>query len=131
MIGAINFDFKINVIAFISHHLHFVFWGAVAVAYEFRPLEEIVVINDDATMNEKAGKYVVRFTNESRSSSFDEYLLLECRVNSDAAVGIDEIVHSSDRQNVYDLNGRRVDSSAKGVLILRTPDGKTRKILRK
>ena len=31
----------------------------------------------------------------------------------------------------YDLNGRRVGSDAKGVLILRQSDGTTRKIIRK
>ena len=83
---------------------------------------------------EKAGKYVIRFTNESRSSNYDEYLLLECRVNSDATVGIDELVNceSVNSKSLYDLSGRRVnDQSGRGVLILRTPDGKTRKIFRK
>ncbi len=88
----------------------------------------------------KAGKYIIRFTNESKSSNYDEYLLLECRINSDATVGIDKIAYSSDRQsvspsdrqNIHDLSGRSVDGhSAKGVLIIRTADGKTRKIFRK
>ena len=81
---------------------------------------------------EKAGKYVIRFSNESRSSSYDEYLLLECKVSIDATTGIHlppSTFHLS--PSTYDLNGRRVDSGAKGVLILRSADGTTRKILKK
>ena len=80
----------------------------------------------------KAGKYVISFTNESRSSSYDEYLLLECKVSADATgIATPFACDAHNVQGAYTLNGRRADSSDKGVLILRSADGKTRKIIKK
>ena len=44
-----------------------------------------------------------------------------------------ELVNTTNGESftVYDLNGRRVDNDAKGVLILRSADGKTRKVVKK
>ena len=81
---------------------------------------------------EKAGKYVIRFSNESRSSSYDEYLLLECKVSADATGIATPFAYDTHHvQGAYTLNGHRVGNDAKGVLILRSDDGTTRKILKK
>ena len=82
------------------------------------------------TVSQK-GKYIVSF--QAAGSGYQEYLLLDCRVTmmSDAT-GI-ELVNTINGESVavYDLNGRRVANDAKGMLILRTADGKARKVIKK
>ncbi len=60
-----------------------------------------------------------------------EFLLAECRVRCITLTGIREVGSEVATEGLYDLNGRRVSNEAKGVLILRSADGKTRKIIRK
>jgi hypothetical protein len=86
----------------------------------------------------KPGKYVVSFTNESNTANnFDEYLLLECRINFvSPPAGIIDLMADGEEPGielVYDLNGRRVDSRTigRGIRIVRTADGKTRKVVSK
>ena len=77
------------------------------------------------------GKYIVSF--KAAGTGYQEYLLLDCRISMvDEGTGI-QLVNMSNGEStaIYDMNGRRVDSSAKGVLILRSADGTTRKILKK
>ena len=82
------------------------------------------------TVSQK-GKYIVSF--QAAGSGYQEYLLLDCRVTmmSDAT-GI-ELVNTINGESVavYDSNGRRVANDAKGMLILRTADGKARKVIKK
>ena len=82
------------------------------------------------TVSQK-GKYIISF--QAAGSGYQEYLLLDCRVTmmSDAT-GI-ELVNTINGESVavYDLNGRRVANDAKGMLILRTADGKARKVIKK
>ena len=82
----------------------------------------------------KASNYVISFSNESQSSGLDEFLLLECRVNSVVASGIIATQQLSEgtATTVYDLSGRRVDNVRQGqMVIIRSADGKTRKVLRR
>ena len=77
----------------------------------------------------KAGKYIIQF--KEVGSGMQEFLLAECRVRCITLTGIREVGSEVATEGLYDLNGRRVSNEAKGVLILRSADGKTRKIIRK
>jgi hypothetical protein len=82
------------------------------------------------TVSQK-GKYIISF--QASGGGYQEFLLLDCRVSKiDDGTGI-QLVNAANGEStaVYDLNGRRVSNEAKGMLILRTADGKTRKIIRK
>ena len=82
------------------------------------------------TVSQK-GKYVISF--QAAGSGYQEFLLLDCRVSKiDDGTGL-QLVNATNGEStaVYDLNGRRVSNEAKGMLILRSADGKTRKIIRK
>ena len=81
------------------------------------------------TVSQK-GKYIISF--QAAESGYLEYLLLDCRLSMIEATGL-ELVNTTNGESftVYDLNGRRVDNDAKGVLILRSADGKTRKVVKK
>ncbi|MBR6275399.1 MAG: glycosyl hydrolase family 98 [Prevotella sp.] len=79
----------------------------------------------------KAGNYIIRFTNESKSSSFDEFLLLECSVKSVATTGGIRLTNAEGQSTViYDLSGTRQQSLQRGINIIRTADGKTRKVVK-
>ena len=83
----------------------------------------------------KSGNYVVRFTNESQSSGLDEYLLVECRVNTviDTAIGdiaTGQPAPDPSKAAIYDLQGRRLNNARSGqVVVVRDAEGRTRKIV--
>ena len=82
------------------------------------------------TVSQK-GKYIISF--QASGGGYQEFLLLDCRVSKiDDGTGI-QLVNAANGEStaVYDLNGRRVSNESKGMLILRSADGKTRKIIRK
>lgn len=75
------------------------------------------------------GDYVIRFTNQP--IGYDEFLLLECRIDRTGGSGI-HIVNTenpSESVTVFGLSGARRPSMERGMNIIRTPDGKTRKVL--
>jgi hypothetical protein len=74
------------------------------------------------------GNYVIQF--KDVSGGYDEFLLAECRLKRLSSTGINEVRCNEAPEALYDLNGRRVGSEARGVLILRSADGTTRKIFR-
>lgn len=82
---------------------------------------------------EKKGNYTVRFVNMSNSSAgFDEYLLLECRINIDTmANGIEGIATTPAKAQpagIYNAAGIQLKSLQKGLNIVRTADGQTKKV---
>ena len=81
------------------------------------------------------GNYVVSFTNQSRSAGFDEYLLLECRLNSVLHDGIAQPALADAAPSAWDLQGRRLSASQaatqRGVVIMRSADGTVHKVIRK
>ena len=82
---------------------------------------------------ESKGDYVVSFNDVTTWGGYHEFLLLECILISEGTVeAIDDVDgFGSNIKLVYDLQGRRVASSAigKGLRIVRTADGKARKVL--
>ena len=79
----------------------------------------------------KQGNYIIRFTNESNSSSFDEYLLLECNVKSVATTGIRLTDTDGSSTTIYDLRGTRQTTLRRGINIIRTADGKSKKVVKR
>lgn len=83
----------------------------------------------------EAGNYVVSFTNQSRSAGYDEYLLLECRLNSVLHDGIAQPALADVAPSAWDLQGRRLSASQaashRGVVIMRSADGTAHKVIRK
>jgi len=81
----------------------------------------------------EAGNYYVRFSDDSNAGGFTEFLLLECRINTVAAADAIPVLSSSDESvtpvAIYDLQGRRQPALQRGINIVRTTDGKTRKII--
>lgn len=82
------------------------------------------------TITEK-GKYTIRFTNETGGTALDEFLLLECRIVKESATGITPVLTSAeDPEAIYDLRGVRQQGLRKGLNIIRTADGKTKKVFK-
>lgn len=81
---------------------------------------------------ETNGKHYIKFTNASSSSGFDEFLLLECRLNTIAdPTGIEIATENNENGviDIYSITGVKQPSFTKGLNIIRTADGKTRKIM--
>ena len=80
-----------------------------------------------------AGNYTVRFVNMTSGGTFQEFLLLECRINTvykeepNAINALD--AQSNSIAGIYSLTGVRLNALQKGVNIIRDADGKTRKVL--
>ena len=74
------------------------------------------------------GYYIIQF--KEVGSGMQEFLLAECRVRCLSTTGINVVRSDAAVEGLYDLHGRRVGSDARGVLILRSADGTTRKIFR-
>ena len=76
----------------------------------------------------EAGNYVISFT--AVGGGYSEYLLLECRLAATGTTGITAVTDAAPGEPAYfDLQGRRLEAPVKGqVIILRSPDGKSRKI---
>ena len=67
-------------------------------------------------------KYIIQFREEG--SGMQEFLLAECRLRCTSLTGIHEVSADKAAEGLFDLNGRRVGKDAKGILIIRTADGK-------
>ena len=81
---------------------------------------------------EKKANYVIRFSNMSKSDGYDEYLILECRINAvdtpDGIELVEDFSNESQPIGIYNTSGVRTESMQPGVNIIRTKDGKTRKV---
>ena len=84
------------------------------------------------------GNYIISFKNNG--SGFDEFLLLDCRLNSVIPAGIaemqngganDENVTAAGNAAVFSITGIALPTLQRGLNIVRTRDGKTRKWLKK
>ena len=77
------------------------------------------------------GNYIVKFADKTTTSGdLHEFLLLECRVNSTVTQNVFTLTNSDgSQQTFYDLSGRRRSGLRPGLNIIRTSDGRTRKVL--
>jgi hypothetical protein len=75
------------------------------------------------------GKYIIRFTNESRYGYFDEYLLLACDLRLDPSSGIHTPYAETTTPAIYSISGVRQSAISRGLNIVRTADGKTKKVM--
>ena len=79
-----------------------------------------------------AGNYSIRFVNMTTSGTFQEFLLLECRINTVATEepdAIDGIAAEGKKSfGIYSPAGTKLNALQPGVNIIREADGKTRKV---
>ena len=78
------------------------------------------------------GKHVICFSNNG--TGFDEFLLLECRINTVIPEGIVQAVNDSmdddlSQAKIYNTNGVQLPSLQKGMNIIAYPSGKIRKVI--
>ena len=78
------------------------------------------------------GKHVICFSNNG--TGFDEFLLLECRVNTVIPEGILQAVNDSmdedlSKAKIYNANGVQLPTLQKGMNIIAYPNGKIRKVI--
>lgn len=75
----------------------------------------------------ESGDYVISFQNAG--SGFEEFLLLECRINTATVNGITSVEVDHVRQpGIYSLSGVRQQSLQPGINIVVTSDGKVKKV---
>ncbi|MBQ2360452.1 MAG: hypothetical protein II398_06115, partial [Prevotella sp.] len=80
----------------------------------------------------KKGNYIISFQNNG--SGFDEFLLLECRLNSVVPDGIMKVLEEDGDADIskakfYNASGVQIPNMQKGMNIIVYPNGKTRKII--
>ena len=77
----------------------------------------------------QAGNYIISFSDETTTSGYHEFLLLECdlTVHLDPS-GITMPTSDKGATGVWSLTGARRSAISRGLNIIRTGDGKTRKI---
>lgn len=73
------------------------------------------------------GNYVISFINNG--SGFDEFLLLECRLNTRVPDGLDMVHEQSFSPSIFDLTGIRQRSLHRGLNIIVTSDGTVHKVI--
>ena len=79
----------------------------------------------------KEGNYVISFTNLDAVGGFDEFLLLECKVNqlSDpSALDILDSEEQNDVQQITTADGVNHEGLQRGLNIIQYKSGKTRKV---
>ena len=77
------------------------------------------------------GNYIIRFSNQIQNGWYDEFLLLQCKLRAELPAAITDIAADERVEAVYSVSGIRQPAISKGLNIVRTADGKTRKVLRR
>ena len=84
------------------------------------------------TINQK-GNYVISFTDQTSGSDLHEFLIVQCLINKtgDVANGISLInaENPSEAVTIHDLSGKQLAAPRRGLNIIRTADGKVRKVV--
>ncbi len=79
---------------------------------------------------EEKGNYIISFTNNDVIGGFDEFLLLECRVNTvSTETSIESIGNQQMPEGIYSIEGNKLQSPKKGINIIRMQNGVVKKIL--
>lgn len=80
---------------------------------------------------QEKGNYVISFLNNG--TGFDEFLLLECRINSVIPDGIAKVIDNDEgdlsRAKIYNVAGTLLPTLQKGMNIIVYPNGKTKKVI--
>lgn len=76
----------------------------------------------------EAADYVISFTNETNSANFDEFLLVDCNLRMTSSSGFAEMRSDVATEGIWDVSGRKQPAISRGLNIVRTSDGKTKKI---
>ena len=85
------------------------------------------------TINQK-GNYVISFTDQTSGSDLHEFLIVQCLINKTGDVAND--IHLINAENpseavtIHDLSGKQLATPRRGLNIIRTADGKVRKVMR-
>ncbi|MBO4314428.1 MAG: glycosyl hydrolase family 98 [Prevotella sp.] len=76
------------------------------------------------------GNYIISFTNNG--TGFDEFLLLECRINSETSLNIKHETLNINNTSIKIFNsaGVQIPNLQKGMNIIVYPDGTTRKLIK-
>ena len=78
------------------------------------------------------GNYIIRFTDETGTGGYHEFLLLECRLNKVVSSSITPTVASQQLPiGIYDAAGRQLKTLRRGLNIVVGADGKTRKVMQR
>ena len=78
------------------------------------------------------GNYVVRFADATTTGGMHEFLLAECRINNVTPSGIQLVdADGQQRTTIYDASGRQREQMGRGLNIIRTADGRTKKIIKR
>ena len=80
------------------------------------------------------GKYTIRFTDVTTTGGYHEFLLMQCGVNTVEETDAIDYVEDSEKgqqavEGIYSLSGARLNTFQKGVNIIRTANGKTKKVI--
>lgn len=75
----------------------------------------------------EAGNYIINFMNNG--SGFDEFLLLECRLNTYIPDGIEVARATQGTPALFDLTGVQQKHLRRGVNVVRTSDGRVHKVV--
>lgn len=81
---------------------------------------------------EDEGNYIIKFTNLDKVAGFDEFLLLECKINSmpiEEETSIADVMgDSTSSEGVFSITGVKQNGLQKGINIIRMKNGASKKI---
>lgn len=79
---------------------------------------------------ETKGNYIISFVNNDVIGGFDEFLLLECRINKELEeTEIKSMNDTMSPQGIYSVEGTKLPTPKKGINIVRMQNGTVKKIL--
>ena len=79
----------------------------------------------------EAGNYIIRFEDVTNAGGLHEFLLLDCIVTPTTTPNAIHLVNADGTEStiIYSIGGDKRQSMQQGLNIIRTPDGKTKKMI--